>query len=67
MNQTRTFALSGAEAAALLGRGGAMVDRSHLLIALRAWYLPMHLIGQIPQQTHTVLNQLHRDITNIIK
>lgn len=67
MNQTHTFALSGAEAAALLGRGGALIDRNRLLIALRAWYLPMHLIGQIPQQTHAVLNQLHRDIINMIK
>lgn len=67
MNQTHTFALSGAEAATLLGRGGALIDRSQLLIALAAWYLPMNLIGQIPQQTDTVLNQLHIDIINMIK
>ncbi len=67
MNQARTFALPGAEAAALLGRCGALIDRSRLMIALAPWYLPMHLIGQIPQQTHAVLNQLHTDIINMIK
>lgn len=60
-NQTRTFTLSGAKAAPLLGRrGGALIDRHGFLVAFAARYLSMHLVGQISQQTHTVLYQLQR-------
>lgn len=54
-----TFAFAGAEAAALLaGGGGALADGRHLLVALKAWDFTVHLIGQVPQQTNTVLYQL---------
>ena len=58
---TQTFALAGAEAAALLaGGGGALVDGRRLLVALTAGDFTMHMIGQVPQQTHAVLYQLRR-------
>lgn len=56
---TRTFALAGAEAAALLaGGGGALVEREGLLEAFTAGNFTMHLIGQVPQEAHAVLYQL---------
>ena len=59
LSPTQTFALAGAEAAPLLaGGGGALVDGLGLLVALTAGDFAMHLIGQVPQQTHTVLYQL---------
>lgn len=61
LSLTQTFALAGAEAAPLLaGRGGALVDGLGLLVALTAGDFAMHLIGQVPQQTHAVLYQLQR-------
>ena len=58
---TQTFALAGAEAATLLAGGGrALVDGRGLLVALTAGDFAMHLIGQVPQQTHAVLYQLQR-------
>lgn len=55
----RTFALAGAEAAALLaGGGGALVEREGLLEAFTAGNFTMHLIGQVPQEAHAVLYQL---------
>lgn len=59
---TPTFALAGAEASALLaGGGGALVDGRGLLVALTARDFTVHLIGQVPQQTHAVLYQLCKD------
>ena len=56
---TLTFALLGAEAAALLGAGGgALVQGRGLGEALAAGDLAVDVIGQIPQQTHAVLHQL---------
>ena len=57
----QTFALAGAEAAAFLaGGGGALIDGHGLDVALEAWDFTMHLIGQVPQQTHAVLYQLQK-------
>ncbi|KAF3851963.1 hypothetical protein F7725_005318 [Dissostichus mawsoni] len=54
-----TFALAGAEAASLLaGGGGALVEGRGLLVALTAGDFTVHVIGQVPQQTHAVLYQL---------
>lgn len=56
----QTFALAGAEATALLaGGGGALGEGHRLLVALTAGDLAMHMIGQVPEQTHAVLYQLH--------
>lgn len=56
---TQTFALAGAEAAALLaGGGGALVEGRGLLVAFTAGDFSVHMIGQVPQQTHAVLYQL---------
>lgn len=61
LSLTQTFALAGAEATALLaGGGGALVKGRGLLVALTAGDFAMHLIGQVPQQTHAVLYQLQR-------
>ncbi len=61
LSLTQTFALAGAEAAALLaGGGGALVEGRGLLVTLTAGDFAMHLIGQVPQQTHAVLYQLQR-------
>lgn len=61
LSMTQTFALAGAEAATLLAGGGrALVDGRGLLVALTAGDFAMHLIGQVPQQTHAVLYQLQR-------
>ena len=58
-SSTLTFALLGAEAAALLGAGGGALVQGHGLgEALAAGDLAVHVIGQIPQQTHAVLHQL---------
>lgn len=52
----QTFALAGAEAAALLaGGGGALVEWEGLLEAFTAGNFTMHLIGQVPQEAHAVL------------
>lgn len=55
----QTFALTGAEAATLLARGcWALVNGQGLLVTLTARDFTMHLVGQVPQQTHAVLYQL---------
>lgn len=59
LSPTPTFALAGAEAASLLAGGRwALVEGQGFLVALTAGDFTMHVIGQVPQQTHAVLYQL---------
>lgn len=59
MSASQTFSFTGAETPAFLAGGGrALVDGHSFLKALRAGDFMMHVIGQVPQQTHAVLYQL---------
>lgn len=61
LSKAHTFALAGTEATALIaGVGGALVVWCGLQVALRVGDFTVHLVGQVPQQTHTVLCQLQR-------
>lgn len=61
LSMTQTFALAGTEAATFLARGGwALVNGQGLLVTLTARDFTMHLVGQVPQQTHAVLYQLQK-------
>lgn len=69
VSEARTFSFTGAETAPFLAGGGrALVDGHSFLIALRAGDFMVHVIGQIPQQTHAVLYQLeHKGSTHFIR
>lgn len=68
VSEARTFSFTGAEAPPFLARGGrALVDGHSFLIALRAGDFMVHVIWQVPQQTHAVLYQLeHKDSRHFI-
>lgn len=58
---TQTFSFLGPEAAGIVRRGVVGGDKGCLLVALSVGDLAVDLVGQVPQQAHTVLHQLGRE------
>lgn len=58
---TQTFAFLGPEAAGIVGPGVVGGDKGRLLVALGVGDLAVDLVGQVPQQAHTILHQLGRE------